>query len=75
MVRAQGYSRFPLSKPVVGPNIAMHAVPAYSSSILTWFQLSRVIQLHFPQISPTVECELSCESECLLVVGIHFVSP
>ena len=29
LVGAQGYQIFPLSKPVVGPNIALTAVPAY----------------------------------------------
>ena len=29
LVGAQGYHRFPLSKPVVGPNIALHTMPAY----------------------------------------------
>ena len=34
MVGAQGYQRFPLSKPVVGRNIALDAVPAYRASHL-----------------------------------------
>ena len=29
LVGAQGYQKFPLSKPVVGQNIALHVVPAY----------------------------------------------
>ena len=34
----QGYQRFPFSsKPVVGHNIASHAVPAYRASIPTKF--------------------------------------
>ena len=39
LVEAQGYQGFPLSKPAVGQNIALDAVPAYgaSSSIPTWF--------------------------------------
>ena len=34
LVGAQGYHRFPFSKPVVGQSIALHAVPAYGASIL-----------------------------------------
>ena len=29
---AQGYQRFSLSKPAVGPNVALHASPAYRAS-------------------------------------------
>ena len=32
LVEAQGYQRFPLSEPVVGRNVALHAVPAYRAS-------------------------------------------
>ena len=32
LVGAQGYQRFPLSKSMVGQNIAVHAVPAYMAS-------------------------------------------
>ena len=32
MVGAHGYQRFLVSKPVVGQNIALHAVPAYRAS-------------------------------------------
>ena len=32
LVGAQGYQMFPLFKPVVGLNIALHAVPAYRAS-------------------------------------------
>ena len=32
VVGAQGHQRFPLSKPVVSPSIALHAVPAYGAS-------------------------------------------
>ena len=31
----QGYQRFPFSKPVLGQNIALDAVPAYRASIPT----------------------------------------
>ena len=44
VVAAQGYQRFPLSKPVVGQNIAVDAGPSYRASIPTWFLL---IQLRF----------------------------
>ena len=72
---AQGYQSFLLSKPVVGLNIALHAVPADRASVLhSW-----LIQLNFPPISPVLNGEicvvLSSESEFVLVVGIHFVSP
>ena len=40
----QGYQRFPLSKYVVGRNIALHAVPVY---LPTQCLPSRSIQLHF----------------------------
>ena len=32
LVGARGYQRFPLSKSVVAPNLALHAVPAYRAS-------------------------------------------
>jgi hypothetical protein len=35
LMRAQGYQRFPLSKPAVGQNIALDAVSAYRASIPT----------------------------------------
>ena len=35
LVAAQGYQRFPLSRPVVGQNIALDAVPAYRASMPT----------------------------------------
>ena len=35
LVGAQGYQRFPRSKPVVGQNIASGDVPAYRASIPT----------------------------------------
>ena len=59
LVGAQCYQRFPLSKPVVGQNIALDAVPAYkastsSSFIPTLFLPSRLIQLYFLKISPNL---------------------
>ena len=35
LVGAQGYQRFPLSKPVVGQNIAVEVVPAFRASMLS----------------------------------------
>ena len=32
LVGAQGYQRFPLSKPAVGWNVGLHAVPVYRAS-------------------------------------------
>ena len=77
-VGAQGYQRFPLSKPVVGGNIALRAVPAYRASpYLPCFYLPGSFGFISPEFlqSSTVECVLSSESGCLLVVGMHFVSP
>ena len=72
-------------KHVVGLNIVVHAVPAYgasSSTVLvylsTYLVPSRLIHLHFPQISPILNRGIyvhhCSESEFLLVVGMHFVS-
>ena len=47
---AQGYQRFPLSKPVVGLNIASHAVPAYRASTY----LVSVFPAHSTSFSPIV---------------------
>ena len=44
LVGAQGYHMFPLFKPVVGQNIALHAAPAYRASTN--------VQLYFPQMYP-----------------------
>ena len=64
LVGAQGYRGFLLSKPVVGQNITLGAVPVYRAS---WFLPSRPIQLHFfLSKSSMVECVLSCESEFYL---------
>ena len=48
---AQGYQRFPLSKPSVRQNIALDAVPAYGASIPIQFLPS---QIRFLQISPNL---------------------
>ena len=55
LVGAQGYPRFPLSKPVIGLNIALCVMLC----LLTGFLPipsdnlpSQFIQLYFPQISP-----------------------
>ena len=62
---------------VVGQNIALHAVPAHRFSYLPSFCLPgscNFVSSKFLQ-SAMVECVLSSESEFVLVVGIHFVSP
>ena len=78
LVGAQNYQRFPLSEPVVGQNIALHAVSAYRVSST---YLVSAFLAHSTSFSPkflqssTVEYVFSSESEFLLMVGIHFVSP
>ena len=52
LVGAQGYTTFPLHKPVVGQNIVLDAVSAYRAFIPTYVLPSRLIQLHFLQIYP-----------------------
>ena len=47
--------RFPLSKPVIGPNIDLHAVPAYRACSPTRFIPPQLIELFSPNFS-TVEC-------------------
>ena len=75
---ARDYQRFLLSKPVVGHNIiALHAVPAYGASTY----LVSAFPAHSTSISPKFSNPQRCnvylnsESEFVLVVGIHFVSP
>ena len=80
LVGAQGYQRLPLSKPVVGRNVVVHAVPAYRAStyLVTAFPAH---PLHFPkflQSSTAVECVLtlsSSDSEFLLVIRLRFIPP
>ena len=65
LMEAQGYQRLPLSKYVLGQNIALDAVPAYRAYVPTYFLPSRLIQLHFFQNfskSSTVESVLGSES-------------
>ena len=64
LVGAQGYQGFPLSKPVVGPNIALNAAPAYRA----YTYLVSAFPAHSTSCSPNlqrcaVECVLSSESE------------
>ena len=76
LVGAQGYQMFPLSKPVVGQNIALHAVPAYGASIyIPSFCLPGLFNFIFSKCleCSTVECVLN--SEFLFVGGLHYVSP
>ena len=59
LMGVQGYQRFPLFKPVVGHNIALHTVPAYRASTY----LVSAFNFIFPKFlqSSTVECVLSSE--------------
>ena len=72
----QGCKRFPFSKPVAGQNIALHAMSVYRA----FTYLVSAFPAHSTSFSPNfskssmVECVLSSKSECVLVVGIHFVS-
>ena len=75
LVGAQGYQKFPLSKPVVEYSFACFAC-------LQGFYLHGVclpgsfnFVFHKFLQSSTVECVFNSESELLLVVGIHLVSP
>ena len=65
--------------PVVGPHIALHVVPALQGFYLPSFCLPGSCNFIFIQIAPIlngVECVLSRrESELLLVVEIHLISP
>ena len=78
LVGAQGYQRLLLSKHEVGQNIVkLHAVPAYRAStylVSAFLAHSTSFSAKFLQFS-MVECVLSSESEFVLVVGIHVVSP
>ena len=49
-VGAQGYESVPISKPVVGQNIALHAMPAYRASTY----LVSVFTAHSTSFSPNV---------------------
>ena len=59
LVGAQGCERFPLSKPVVGQNVALHAVPVYrASTYLVSAFLAHSTFIFPPEFlqSSTVEC-------------------
>ena len=75
---AQGYQRFPLSKPVAGQNIALHATPADRASVPS-FCLPGCFAFIFPKLlrPSTVECVIKKYYlfNILFVVAIHFISP
>ena len=77
LVGTHGYHRFPLSKPVVGQNIALHAAPAYRTSTLPGFCLPGSFNFIFSTFlqSSTMACALASESDFSLVVEIHFLWP
>ena len=68
-LEAQGCQRCPLSKPLLGQNIALHVVPAYRASAY----LVSASPTHPISSSPkclqssAVECVLSSDSELLLI--------
>ena len=71
----QGYQTFPLSKPVVGRSIALHAVSVYRASDIPSFCNPGSFDFIFSKFLQfsTVKCVLNSESELLLVVGILFL--
>ena len=73
LLGAQGYQRFPLSKPVAGWSIALHDVPAYMASSYLVSQVPGSPNFIFSK-SSTLECVLNSESAFSLVVGMRFVS-
>ena len=73
--RSPGLSKvLSISKPVVGQNIAFHAVPAYKAStdLVSAFPAhsGNFVFAKVLQTSMSVDCELSSESQYLIVVGI-----
>ena len=74
---AHGYHRFPLSRPAVGRNYSFACCACLQGFYIPSFCLPGSFNFIFPKFlqSSTVECVLSTESECVLVVGIQFVSP
>ena len=69
LVGVHGYQRFPLSKPVVGQNIALGAVHAYRASIYIYTYMVYAFPAHsssFFSKSSKVECVLSSDSEFYL---------
>ena len=71
MVVAQGYQRFPLSKPVVGPNTPVYAIPAYRESAY----IVSAFPTHSTSFSPkflqssTAECVLRSEWKSFFTCG------
>ena len=63
LVGAQGYQRFHLSEPVVGQNLALHAVPAYRASTYQVFACEENINL-FPICGHVCVCVCERESLC-----------
>ena len=77
LVGAQVYQRFPLSKPVVGQNVALRAVLACRAAtylVYAFLAHSTSFSQTFLQ-SSRVECVLNSKSEFSLAVGRHFVLP
>ena len=76
---AQGYQRFPLSKPLVLLEYSFTCCVYLQSNYLPSFCLPSSVRFNFSKFlrSSTVECVLNSRSEFSLVVlvGIHFVSP
>ena len=77
----QGYQRFPLSKPVVGQNIALHAAPAYRRDRkLPSFCLPGSFNFFFfsqKMSSVLTNREMYIKwriTFVVLMVGIHFIS-
>ena len=71
-----GYQRFPLSKPVVGRDVALHGVPALLGGLLSYLVSaftahSTSFSIYFFTRSSTVECVLNSESQFSLVVDRH----
>ena len=67
LVRAQGYQRFPLHKPVVGQNIVLHAVPADRASLLTTDSFGLRDSLNF--ISPQTSAILDTERDVTSILN------
>ena len=55
LVGAQGYQRFPLSKPVLGQNIGLDAVPAYRAYIQLHTYLVSAFTAHSTRFSPNLQ--------------------
>ena len=75
---AQGYQRFLLSKPGVGQNIALHALPVDRTFtyLVSAFLFHRIYFI-FPQTSPILNSGMCLHKQwirILLVVPVHFAS-